>query len=191
MKELEKLFEQYTKQKPESIYELPSSGSNRRYFRISGSGITLIGAKGTSIEENIAFMEIAKHFKLKGLPVPQVLCASSNNEFYLQEDLGDITLFNTIEQGRETSNFSPDEISLLKKTISTLPRLQFEGGKGLDYNICFPQPEFDERNVWFDFNYFKYCFLKTTGIEFSEIKLHDDLTKMRRYSCTGISRPEM
>ncbi|MBR4088578.1 MAG: phosphotransferase, partial [Bacteroidales bacterium] len=178
MKELEKLFEQYTKQKPESIYELPSSGSNRRYFRISGSGITLIGAKGTSIEENIAFMEIAKHFKLKGLPVPQVLCASSNNEFYLQEDLGDITLFNTIEQGRETSNFSPDEISLLKKTISTLPRLQFEGGKGLDYNICFPQPEFDERNVWFDFNYFKYCFLKTTGIEFSEIKLHDDLTKM-------------
>ena len=81
MKELEKLFEQYTKQKPESIYELPSSGSNRRYFRISGSGITLIGAKGTSIEENIAFMEIAKHFKLKGLPVPQVLCASSNNEF--------------------------------------------------------------------------------------------------------------
>lgn len=178
MKELEKLFEEYTKQKPESIYELPSSGSNRRYFRISGSGITLIGAKGTSIEENIAFMEIAKHFKLKGLPVPQVLCASESKEFYLQEDLGDITLFNTIQQGRETSNFSPDEISLLKKTIATLPKLQFEGGKGLDYSICFPQPEFDERNVWFDCNYFKYCFLKTTGIEFSEIRLHDDLTKM-------------
>ena len=178
MKELEKLFEEYTKRKPESIYELPSSGSNRRYFRISGSGITLIGAKGTSIEENIAFMEIAKHFKLKGLPVPQVLCASESKEFYLQEDLGDITLFNTIQQGRETSNFSPDEISLLKKTIATLPKLQFEGGKGLDYSICFPQPEFDERNVWFDCNYFKYCFLKTTGIEFSEIRLHDDLTKM-------------
>ena len=178
MKELEILFEQYTKQKPESIYELPSSGSNRRYFRISGSGISLIGAKGLDVDENIAFMEIAKHFKLKGLPVPQVLCASQDNMFYLQEDLGDITLFNTIQQGRETSNFSPDEVALLKKTIATLPKLQFEGGKGLDYNICFPQPEFDERNVWFDCNYFKYCFLKTTGIEFSEIKLHDDLTKM-------------
>ena len=178
MKELEILFEEYTKQKPESVVELPSSGSNRRYFRISGSGITLIGAKGTSVEENIAFMEIAKHFKLKGLPVPQVFCANSTNEFYLQEDLGDATLFNAIAQGRDTSNFSPDEISLLKKTIATLPRLQFEGGKGLDYNICFPQPEFDERNVWFDFNYFKYCFLKTTGLEFSEIKLHEDMTKM-------------
>lgn len=178
MKELEILFEQYTRQKPESIVELPSSGSNRRYFRITGSGMSLIGAKGLDVDENIAFMEIAKHFKLKGLPVPQVLCASEDNMFYLQEDLGDITLFNTIQQGRETSNFSPDEVALLKKTISTLPKLQFEGGKGLDYNICFPQPEFDERNVWFDCNYFKYCFLKTTGIEFSEIKLHDDLTKM-------------
>ncbi len=178
MKELEVLFEQYTRQKPDNIYELPSSGSNRRYFRITGSGMSLIGAKGLDVEENIAFMEIAKHFKLKGLPVPQVLCASKDNMFYLQEDLGDITLFNTIQQGRETSNFSPDEIALLKKTISTLPKLQFEGGKGLDYSICFPQPEFDERNVWFDCNYFKYCFLKTTGLEFSEIKLHDDLTRM-------------
>lgn len=178
MKELEVLFEQYTRQKPENIYELPSSGSNRRYFRITGSGMSLIGAKGLDVDENIAFMEIAKHFRLKGLPVPQVLCASKDNMFYLQEDLGDITLFNTIQQGRDTSHFSPDEIALLKKTIATLPKLQFEGGKGLDYNICFPQPEFDERNVWFDCNYFKYCFLKTTGIEFSEIKLHDDLTKM-------------
>lgn len=178
MKELEVLFEQYTRQKPDNIYELPSSGSNRRYFRITGSGMSLIGAKGLDVEENIAFMEIAKHFRLKGLPVPQVLCASNDNMFYLQEDLGDITLFNTIQQGRETSNFSPDEVALLKKTISTLPKLQFEGGKGLDYSICFPQPEFDERNVWFDCNYFKYCFLKTTGLEFSEIRLHDDLTKM-------------
>ena len=178
MKELEQLFEEYTRQKPDSIYELPSSGSNRRYFRISGSGISLIGAKGLDVDENIAFMEIAKHFRLKGLPVPQVLCASKDNMFYLQEDLGDITLFNTIQQGRETSNFSQYEIDLLKKTIATLPKLQFEGGKGLDYNVCFPQPEFDERNVWFDCNYFKYCFLKTTGLEFSEIKLHDDLTKM-------------
>lgn len=178
MKELEQLFEEYTRQKPDNIYELPSSGSNRRYFRISGSGISLIGAKGLDVDENIAFMEIAKHFRLKGLPVPQVLCASKNNMFYLQEDLGDITLFNTIQQGRETSHFSQYEIELLKKTIATLPKLQFEGGKGLDYNVCFPQPEFDERNVWFDCNYFKYCFLKTTGLEFSEIKLHDDLTKM-------------
>ena len=70
MKQIEELFEQYTHQKPDNIYELPSSGSNRRYFRISGGGITLIGAAGTSIEENIAFVEIDRHFMLKGLSVP-------------------------------------------------------------------------------------------------------------------------
>ena len=175
MKQIETLFQQYTHNAPTEIYELPSSGSNRRYFRISGGGITLIGAKGTSIEENLAFIEIAKHFKLKGLPVPQVLCVSENKEFYLQEDLGDDTLFNRVSSGRESGNYSDEEIALLEDAIKILPKIQFDGGKGLDYSVCFPQPEFDERMIWFDLNYFKYCFLKTTGVEFSEIKLHEDL----------------
>ena len=178
MKQIEELFEQYTHQKPVEIYELPSSGSNRRYFRIKGDGITLIGAAGTSVEENIAFIEIGRHFMLKGLPVPKVLCVSEDKNFYLQEDLGDITLFNHVASGRESGHYSDYEVELLKKTISALPKLQFEGGKGLDYSVCFPQPEFDARMIFFDLNYFKYCFLKTTGLEFSEIKLQDDFHKL-------------
>lgn len=104
MKQIEELFEQYTHQKPDNIYELPSSGSNRRYFRISGGGITLIGAAGTSIEENIAFVEIDRHFMLKGLSVPKVLCVSDDKRFYLQEDLGDTTLFNHVASGRESGD---------------------------------------------------------------------------------------
>ena len=135
MKQIETLFQQYTHNAPTDIYELPSSGSNRRYFRISGGGITLIGAKGTSIEENLAFIEIAKHFKLKGLPVPQVLCVSENKEFYLQEDLGDDTLFNRVSSGRESGNYSDEEIALLEDAIKILPKIQFDGGKGLDYSV--------------------------------------------------------
>ena len=178
MKEIEKLFEQYTRQKPVEIYELPSSGSNRRYFRIKGDGITLIGAAGTSVEENVAFIEIGRHFMLKGLPVPKVLCVSENKEYYLQEDLGDVTLFNHVAAGRESGHYSDYEKSLLKKTIAALPKIQFEGGRGLDYSVCFPQPEFDARMIFFDLNYFKYCFLKATGLEFSEIKLQDDFHKL-------------
>ncbi len=178
MKQIENLFEQYTRSKVTDIYELPSSGSNRRYFRITGGGITLIGAKGTSVNENTAFMEIAKHFRLKGLPVPQVFCASGDNVYYLQEDLGDITLFNSVSAGRESGNYSPEEVELLKNAVSYLPKIQFEGGKGLDYSVCFPQPEFDERMISFDLNYFKYCFLKTTGLEFSEIKLDEEFRKI-------------
>lgn len=178
MKQIENLFKQYTRHAPTDIYELPSSGSNRRYFRVTGGGITLIGAKGTSVDENIAFMEIAKHFRLKGLAVPQVLCASEDMIYYLQEDLGDITLFNSVAAGRESGNYSAEEVALLKKAVACLPKIQFEGGKGLDYSVCFPQPEFDERMISFDLNYFKYCFLKTTGLEFSEIKLYEDFRKI-------------
>ncbi len=178
MKQIETLFEQYTRNKPTDIYELPSSGSNRRYFRVSGNGITLIGAYGSSVDENIAFYEISKHFRLKGLHVPQVLCISEDKEFYLQEDLGDITLFNSVAAGRDSGNYSDEEVAVLESAIRELPKVQFEGGKGLDYSICFPQPEFDERMISFDLNYFKYCFLKTTGLDFSEIKLDEEFKKL-------------
>lgn len=177
MKQIEELFREYTGHDVEDIYELPSSGSNRRYFRVSGGGETLIGAKGTSIDENRAFIEIDRHFYAKGLNVPKVLAVSPDMQFYLQEDLGDITLFNRISAGRESGNYSEKEIELLKKTISALPKIQFEGGAGLDYSVCFPQPEFDARMISFDLNYFKYCFLKATGLEFSEIKLHEDFNR--------------
>lgn len=180
MREIENLFREYTHQDPAEIYELPSSGSNRRYFRVKGAGISLIGAAGTSVDENIAFIEIDKHFASKGLSVPKVLCVSGDKRFYLQDDLGDVTLFGRISAGRESGHYSDEEIDLLKKTISCLPRIQFEGGKGLDYSICFPQPEFDGRMISFDLNYFKYCFLKATGMEFSEIKLHDDFERLSK-----------
>ncbi len=85
--ELRKLSHSYTGSPAEEITELPSSGSNRRYFRIKGPE-TLIGVSGTSIEENEAFIYMAKHFRGKGLPVPQVYASSDDHSFYIQEDLG-------------------------------------------------------------------------------------------------------
>ena len=81
---------------PEVYEELPSSGSNRRYFRLTRTP-TLIGVSVTSLEENQAFLYMADHFRKKGLPVPQVVAKSDNDAFYLQEDLGDTLLFNAIE----------------------------------------------------------------------------------------------
>ena len=108
---LKSLYLSYTGHEPEVIDELPSSGSNRRYFRLYGSP-TLIGVCGTSTEENRAFIYMAKHFRQKGLPVPEVLAKSDNDEYYLQEDLGDTLLFNAIEKGRKTSVFGEDEKQL-------------------------------------------------------------------------------
>lgn len=177
IKELQRLYETYTGSPAEDVTELPSSGSNRRYFRISGPK-RLIGVSGTSPEENSAFIYMARHFRTKGLPVPEVLCYSDDKSFYLQEDLGDTLLFDAIEKGRKSCVFDEYERSLLHKTITLLPSIQFAGAEGLDFSNCYPLSEFNERSILWDLNYFKYCFLKATGMEFQEDRLEDDFQKM-------------
>ncbi|SEG23350.1 RapZ C-terminal domain-containing protein [Parabacteroides chinchillae] len=174
---LKRLYYTYTGHEANEITELPSSGSNRRYFRLTGIK-TLIGVSGTSQEENSSFIYMADHFRKKGLPVPDVCCWSENKTYYLQEDLGDTLLFNAIEKGRKSSVFDECERSLLRKTITILPSIQFAGAEGFDFSKCYPQPEFNKRSILWDLNYFKYCFLKATGMEFQEDRLEDDFLKM-------------
>ena len=138
IEELKKLYITHTGHEPEAIDELPSSGSNRRYFRLKGTP-TLIGVSGESVEENRAFLYMAEHFRGKGLPVPEVFIRSEDNIYYLQEDLGDTLLFNAIEKGRKTSVFDEEEKQLLRKTMRLLPAVQFAGADGMDFSYCYPQ----------------------------------------------------
>lgn len=174
---LKELYNRVVGVEPESVTEMPSSGSNRRYFRLAGER-TLIGVVGTCKEENEAFLYMDKHFRAKGLPVPEVYACSDDRMSYVQEDLGDTLLFNAIEKGRKTSVFSDEEKRLLAKTIRLLPDIQFAGADGMDFSYCYPASEFDSRSIMWDLNYFKYCFLKATGLDFLEDKLEDDFQKM-------------
>lgn len=175
--ELNKLYTSLMGSSPSKIEELPSSGSNRHYYRLYGEK-NIIGTYGTNIEENEAFFFIAENFAKKGLPVPKVYNHSSDKFYYLQEDLGNISLFNFIDKGRQTGIFSEDEKALLIKVMKILPSVQFEGGKDFDYSKCYPKCEFNKRSIMWDLNYFKYCFLKGTGIEFNEDMLEDDFIKI-------------
>ena len=175
--QIKNLYRTYTGHEAEEVTELPSSGSNRRYFRLHGPQ-TLIGVSGTSIEENRAFIYMADHFRQKGLPVPEVYAQSNDQSFYLQEDLGDTLLFDAIEKGRKSSVFDESEKTLLRQTITKLPEIQFVGSDGFDFSYCYPQEEFNQRSILWDLNYFKYCFLKATGMEFQENRLEDDFLKM-------------
>ncbi len=178
MEELEKLYVQLVGSQADTTQALPSlSGSGRRYFRLLGKK-NMIGVCGTSAEENNAFIYVSGHFRGKGLPVPEVYGCSDDKLFYLQEDLGDTTLFDTIETGRQRGFFNEDNRRLLHQTISLLPSFQVSGAQGLDFSQCYPQPVFDSRTVMWDLNYFKYCFLKTAGLEFLENRLEDDYEKM-------------
>ena len=176
--ELKSLFQKHTGEQVSDVTELSSSGSNRRYFRLKNDKISLIGVIGTSCEENRSFIEMAQHFKNQGINVPNVYLHSNDWLCYIQEDLGDIVLFDVIRKGRLTRAFDQDEKKLLCKTIQMLPDVQFKGAEGFNFDFCFPQPEFNERSILWDLNYFKYCFLKSTGLEFQENKLEDDFAKM-------------
>ena len=178
MNELETLFKQHTNEKLVSITELSASGSNRRYFRLEGEKTSLIGVEGTSIDENKAFIQMAKHFYTNGLPVPRFLIQTADGRFYIQEDLGDTLLFDAIADGRKTGVFHESEKELLRKTMRLLPAIQVKGAEGFDFAVCYPQPEFNERSILWDLNYFKYCFLKSTGLDFQENLLEDDFSKL-------------
>lgn len=180
LEELRELYKEVTGREAVSCKAITGSGSNRQYFRLTDeTGKSLIGVIGTSVEENHAFIYIARHFASKGIPVPEVLKVSDDEHAYLQNDLGSTTLFDTIKQGREAGGkYSKEETELLHRVIRWLPKIQVEGAKGMDFNQCYPQPSMDEMNVMFDLNYFKYCFLKATGVDFHEIRLEEDFRQM-------------
>ena len=162
-----------------SCAKLAASGSGRTYYRlIAADSRRAVGAVGVSATENRAFITIANHFAKAGLNVPKVLTVSKDGMRYLQDDLGDVTLFSALEDGRTSGNYNDYHKQLLLKTISHLPRLQFEGGEGMDYSVCYPQSEFDRRNILFDLNYFKYDFLKLTWATFDENALQDDFERL-------------
>ena len=174
---LRQLYLIYIGHEPESIEAFPSSGSNRRYFRLAGQP-TLIGVRGESAEENRAFIYLAGHFRKQGLPVPQVYAHSDDYLYYLQEDLGDTLLFDKLGTKSREDEASAELFQLLRKVIRLLPVLQYKGAEGLDFGQCYPQPAFNRRSVLWDLNYFKYCFLKATGIDFQEDRLEDDFQAM-------------
>lgn len=177
------LYKNYTGQMPEEIEKLPLSGSNRQYFRLKGTK-QLIGVYGASTQENNAFVYLANHFANKGISVPRVYAVSGDRKAYLQDDLGTVTLFDAIAAGRQCGQFNDTEMHLLKETIRQLPRIQFEGSKGLDFKQCFPQSQFDRRCILWDLHYFKYCFLKAIPIDFDENRLEDDFEQMERILLT-------
>lgn len=180
MEQLLRLYKAWKGCEAAQVEKLPGAGSNRIYYRMTDAEAhTIIGVVGTSREENHAFIALARHFATQGLPVPQVLAAADDEMRYLQTDLGSLSLFDAIAHGRQRGGrYDEKEIGLLRQTIRLLPAIQFRGGQHLDYSVCYPQPSFDETGVMFDLNYFKYCFLKPSGVDFHELKLEKEFRQL-------------
>ncbi|MBR1401161.1 MAG: phosphotransferase [Prevotella sp.] len=173
MQRLIALYKRWCGQEPQEVEKLQGAGSNRSYYRMKGAkGKTVVGVVGTSRDEDHAFVYLANHFAKRQLPVPKVLAVDDDELRYIQEDLGSVSLFDAIRGGRDAGGrYNQKEKELLLRTIRELPNIQIRGARGLDWSNCYPQPEFDVDGVLFDLNYFKYCFLKPTDLDFHELKL--------------------
>ncbi len=173
---LKTLFEQHFHAPPEQVVALQGElgGSGRKIIRLANARTSAIGILYGVREENAAFLEFSKHFRRHGLPVPEIYAENLAHGAYLEEDLGDTTLFEFLSNNRSGADIAPQVIEAYRKVVAVLPRFQVEAGRNLDYTVCYPNPSFDRQSIAWDLNYFKYYFLRLAGIPFNEQALEDD-----------------
>ncbi len=174
MEQLKDLYTAYYGTQPTMVQPLTAAGSARRYYRIQSGGTSSVGVVGESVDENRAFVTLSQHLYEAGLPVPKVLCVSEDGLRYLQTDLGNTSLYDYLAPCRKSGEWDEKSTKILSQTIQSLVSIQVEGHRNMDYSQCYPSGMFDERTIMYDLNYFKYCFLKATGVNFHENKLQDD-----------------
>lgn len=174
-KKLTRLFKSHFGENVNSISSLKAHGSDRKLYRMISKNRSVIGVANADRAENVAFLEFSRHFRKEGLPVPEIYQELLDEGIYLEEDLGDVTLFEALIQTRRDSDEFPSEIiKLYEKVVRILPKFQINAGKSLNYKICYPRASFDRKSMMWDLNYFKYYFLKLAKIPFNEQALEDD-----------------
>jgi len=180
---LKKLFEQYFQAPPEHVQPLQGElgGSGRKIIRFSSEKHRAIGILYGVREENAAFLAFSKHFRRHGLPVPEIYAEDLSHGAYLEEDLGDTTLFEFLSNNRAGENISPQVVEAYRKVVAVLPRFQVEASRDLNYEVCYPNPSFDRQSIAWDLNYFKYYFLRLAGIPFNEHALEEDFTRLTEF----------
>ena len=171
------LFAQWHGTAPDRIELLPQSGSDRRYFRVYAGEKTVIATHGANLAENEVFLYFSRHFAEKKLPVPAIFSVSDNGAIYLQEDLGDHSLLNELEE----KGLTAEVYDLFKESLRQLARLQITADQGLDYGRCLTNSEFGRQAILADLLYFKYYFLDALRKPYDKQKLIDDFEALSTY----------
>jgi len=177
---LKRLFEQHFGSPADVVQPVGDKlgASGREIIRLRNQEHTAIGILYNVREENAAFLEFSRHFRRHGLPVPEIYEEDLDAGAYLEEDLGDVTLFQFLKKNRAGDNIAPPAVEAYKKVVAILPRFQIEAGRDLNYAVCYPRASFDEQSIRWDLNYFKYYFLRLAGIAFNEQALEDDFQRI-------------
>jgi aminoglycoside/choline kinase family phosphotransferase len=177
---LKSLFEQHFHAPVDHVHPLQGElgGSGRKIIRLSAGARSAIGILYNVREENAAFLAFSKHFRKHNLPVPEIYAEDLDSGAYLEEDLGDTTLFEFLTKNRQGGIIAPQVVEAYRKVVAVLPRFQVEAGRDLDYTVCYPISSFDRQSIAWDLNYFKYYFLRLAGVPFNEHALEEDFSRL-------------
>jgi aminoglycoside/choline kinase family phosphotransferase len=202
---LKGLFEQHFHAQSERVQPLQGQlgGSGRIIIRLSGgeqNNVRLTGGGQSDAqdnapsaigilydvrEENIAFLEFSRHFRRHGLPVPEIYADDLRHGAYIEQDLGNTTLFEFLVANRAGENIAPAVVDAYIKVVQMLPRFQIEAGRDVNYKVCYPRASFDRQSIAWDLNYFKYYFLRLAGIAFNEQALENDFSRLTKFLLTA------
>ncbi len=161
---LKALYRDFFKTDASVVAPIAGSGSARRYYRLVSEAGSAIGVAGVDAYENATFIYLAEVLRRHGVSVPQIYAVSQDSMAYLQQDLGDASLFSLLN--------SDNASGLVRQVMELLPDFQF--CPGIDNRRLYPVSVMDGRHVMWDLNYFKYCFLKPAGVSFDENGLETD-----------------
>jgi aminoglycoside/choline kinase family phosphotransferase len=180
---LKQLFERHFHSPAERVQPLQGQlgGSGRKIVRLANEKVSAIGILYDVREENVAFLEFSQHFRKHGLPVPEIYAENLDQGAYIEEDLGDATLFEFLSTNRAGDKIAPQAVKAYRKVVALLPRFQVEAGRDLNYKVCYPRGSFDRQSIAWDLNYFKYYFLRLAGIPFNEQALEDDFGRLTKF----------
>jgi aminoglycoside/choline kinase family phosphotransferase len=186
---LKRLFEEHFHLPVERIQPLQGDlgASGRKILRLSAGNTTVVGILYGVREENVAFLSFSRHFRKRGLPVPEIYAEDLDHGAYIEEDLGDTTLYEFLSTNRVGEKIRPEVIEAYRKVVAVLPRFQVQAGRDLDYSVCYPRGSFDRQSIAWDLNYFKYYFLRLAAIPFGEQALEDDFGRLTDFLLTAPS----
>lgn len=175
--EIKLLFASLNKEEIVGIEKIPQSGSDRSYYRLRTAGNSFIATYGLNLKENKTFIAFSSHLKKSGCPVPEIYAVNEDATLYIQEDFGDESLLNKLEQ----EGYSDHVFSLFRQSLKELARLQITGGAGIDYTLCLTAKEFGKQAILSDLLYFKYYFLDTLRYPYDKQALLDDFEALSNY----------
>ena len=147
---------------PGSFIPIAGDGSKRLFWRVGHphSALSIIAMENAptddfSKRENVAYLNIGRHLRRKGLPLPEIHRVDLDRGWFLMEDFGDISLQTACERGKE-------RVSLYVPVVEILFQQQTRGSEGFDTAWTCQTKIYDQQVMRrYEVDYFKEAFLGT------------------------------